>query len=134
MGDDLEELKLQVELAKVKYGFRQVLVVSVIGPILLGLIQLGIAYYQRTETKAAAEDVKAAAITQAAVVKEEVVAAKAETDRVLSDIGTKVDATVIAADASVKSWKAYNTKMPDDENVAAQAVTKAEQVNAAVMP
>lgn len=71
------------------------------------------------------------AITQAAVVKSEVVAAKVETDKVLSDIGEKLDVGVAAAvstNAINTDWLAKKTGDPEDEAKAQAAKERLDRM------
>lgn len=121
MADDTDTRKLTLEVEKLKWQFLTTLAASVIGPVLLGLLQLWIAHENAKETKAAAADVKTVAAEKAAEIKTELSAAKAVTDQTLGTVAAGVD-------ASVRSWKAYQTKEPEDMNAATQAVVNAERL------
>lgn len=137
--DELKALEIKLELAKLKYTFRTTLAASVIGPVLLALLQWLLARQAAEDLKtqaakvekttvAVAADVKHTAAAKAAEIKTELAATTERHDEKLNELASKTDAIGSGVDASVRGWKAYQTKDPNDMNVAVEAVAKAEKM------
>jgi hypothetical protein len=111
--EDIELLKLQIQREQMRADWLKWFVVF-IWPL---VVNVGTAYVNHRaidSVAAKADDAATAAKTATEVA--------VETKR---DQGEKLSAIVGGVDASVKSWKAWQSKEPGDMNAAVEAVDKA---------
>lgn len=124
---DIELLKLKIQHEMQREQLRHDLLKWLVVFVWPFVLQLGSAYIESRVTVAAAADVKKVAANKAAELKTELTAAKVETDQAIATVAAGVD-------ASVKGWKAYQTKEPEDMDRAAQAVVNAERLTENMPP
>ena len=136
MNDD-ERLKLEV--AKLKYQFRTTLAATVIGPVILALLQWLFARQAAFDQKqaaaavakttvAAANDVKKTAEAKAEEVKNDLAAATEKQHEKLSEIAATSKVAAVTGTANAQAWNGFLTKDPDDMNRAKEAVSKAAEL------